>query len=66
MTDVTRILSAIEQGDPQASEQLLPLVYAELRRLAAQKMALEKPKAARITKATRVPQRWPYVARSDR
>jgi len=43
MSDVTRILSAIEQGDPQASEQLLPLVYAELRRLAGQKMAQEKP-----------------------
>jgi RNA polymerase sigma factor (TIGR02999 family) len=43
MTDVTRILSAIEQGDPQASEQLLPLVYAELRKLAAQKIAQEKP-----------------------
>ena len=43
MSDVTRILSATEQGDPQASEQLLPLVYEELRRLAAQKMALEDP-----------------------
>jgi len=43
MSDVTRILSAIEQGDPQASGQLLPLVYEELRRLAAQKMAQEKP-----------------------
>jgi RNA polymerase sigma factor (TIGR02999 family) len=43
MSDVTRILSAIEQGDPQASEQLLPLVYEELRCLAAQKMAHEKP-----------------------
>jgi RNA polymerase sigma factor (TIGR02999 family) len=43
MTDVTQILSAIEQGDPHASEQLLPLVYAELRRLAAQKMAQESP-----------------------
>ena len=43
MSDVTRILSAIEQGDPQASEQLLPLVYEELRKLAAQKMAQEKP-----------------------
>jgi RNA polymerase sigma factor (TIGR02999 family) len=43
MSDVTRILSAIEQGDPQASEQLLPLVYEELRRLAAQKMTEEKP-----------------------
>ena len=43
MTDVTRILSAIEQGDPSAAEQLLPLVYDELRKLAAQKMANEKP-----------------------
>ena len=43
MTDVTRILSAIEQGDPAAAEQLFPLVYDELRKLAAQKMAQEKP-----------------------
>ena len=43
MTEVTRILSAIEQGDPQAAEQLLPLVYDELRRLAARKLAQEKP-----------------------
>jgi RNA polymerase sigma factor (TIGR02999 family) len=43
MSDVTRILSEIEQGDPQASEQLLPLVYEELRKLAAQKMAQEAP-----------------------
>ena len=43
MNDVTRILSAIEQGDPKAAEQLLPLVYDELRRLAAQKLAREKP-----------------------
>lgn len=43
MSDVTRILSAIEQGDAQAAEQLLPLVYEELRKLAAQKMAQEKP-----------------------
>jgi RNA polymerase sigma factor (TIGR02999 family) len=43
MSDVTRILSAIEQGDQAAAEQLLPLVYDELRRLAAQKMAQEKP-----------------------
>ena len=41
MSDVTRILSAIEQGDQKASEQLLPLVYEELRKLAAQKMAQE-------------------------
>jgi RNA polymerase sigma factor (TIGR02999 family) len=43
MSDVTRILNAIEQGDPHAAEQLLPLVYDELRRLAAQKMAQETP-----------------------
>jgi RNA polymerase sigma factor (TIGR02999 family) len=43
MSEVTRILSAIEQGDPQAAEQLLPLVYDELRKLAAQKLAHEKP-----------------------
>ena len=43
MTDITRILSAIEQGDPRAAEQLLPLVYDELRRLAAQRMAQETP-----------------------
>lgn len=42
-SDVTRILSAIEQGDPSAAEQLLPLVYDELRKLAAQKLASEKP-----------------------
>jgi RNA polymerase sigma factor (TIGR02999 family) len=41
MSDVTRILSAIERGDPQAAGQLLPLVYDELRRLAAQKLARE-------------------------
>jgi RNA polymerase sigma factor (TIGR02999 family) len=43
MSAITRILSAIEQGDPHAAEQLLPLVYDELRRLAAQKLAQEKP-----------------------
>src|SRR5262245_29921485 len=43
MTDVTRILSAIEQGDPHAAEHLLPLVYEELRQLAAAKLAQEKP-----------------------
>ena len=43
MNDVTSILSAIEKGDPHATEQLLPVVYAELRQLAAQKLAQEKP-----------------------
>ena len=43
MSDVTRILSAMEQGDPQAAGQLWPIVYEELRQLAAQRLAQEKP-----------------------
>jgi RNA polymerase sigma factor (TIGR02999 family) len=43
MNDVTRILSAIEQGEPHAAEELLPLVYDELRKLAAQRLAQEQP-----------------------
>ena len=43
MTDVTRILSQIEQGDPSASDKLLPLVYDELRKLASQRISNEKP-----------------------
>src|SRR5207244_5184956 len=43
MSDVTRILSQIEAGDQQAAEKLLPLVYDELRKLASQKLAQEKP-----------------------
>jgi RNA polymerase sigma factor (TIGR02999 family) len=43
MSELTQILSAIEQGDPHAAEQLLPLVYDELRQLAAQKLAQERP-----------------------
>lgn len=43
MSDVTQILSAIEQGDSEAADQLLPLVYEELRKLAAARMALESP-----------------------
>src|SRR6059058_1694777 len=43
MPDVTQLLNAIEQGDPHAAGQLLPLVYDELRRLAAQKLAQERP-----------------------
>ena len=43
MSDVTRILDRVERGDPQAAEELLPLVYSELRRLAALKMAQEAP-----------------------
>src|SRR5262245_1172849 len=43
MADVSQILSELEQGDPRAAEQLLPLVYSELRRLAAEKLARESP-----------------------
>jgi RNA polymerase sigma factor (TIGR02999 family) len=43
MADITQILTALEQGDPHAAEQLLPLVYDELRKLAAEKMAQEQP-----------------------
>ena len=43
MRDVTQILAAVEQGDPAAAEQLLPLVYDELRKLAAAKLVHEKP-----------------------
>src|SRR5262249_1412257 len=43
VSDVTQILSAIQQGDPHAADQLLPLVYDELRKLAAQKLAQETP-----------------------
>jgi RNA polymerase sigma factor (TIGR02999 family) len=43
MSEVTRILAAIEHGDPRSAEQLLPLVYGELRKLAAHKLAQEKP-----------------------
>src|SRR5512144_1405298 len=43
MSDLTQILSAVEQGDPHAAEQLLPLVYDELRKLASHKMAQEAP-----------------------
>jgi RNA polymerase sigma factor (TIGR02999 family) len=43
MTEVTQVLSAIEQGDPHAAAQLLPLVYEELRKLAAQRLAQERP-----------------------
>jgi RNA polymerase sigma factor (TIGR02999 family) len=43
MADITQVLNAIEHGDPHAAEQLLPLVYGELRKLAADRMAQEKP-----------------------
>ena len=43
MSEVTRILNAVQEGDPKAAEELIPLVYEELRKLAAQKMAHERP-----------------------
>jgi RNA polymerase sigma factor (TIGR02999 family) len=49
VNQVTRILSVIERGDPQAADQLLPLVYDELRKLAAQKLAQEKPQTLDAT-----------------
>ena len=49
MSEVTRILNAIEHGDPSAAEQLLPLVYEELRMLAAQRLAQEKPGQTRTS-----------------
>jgi hypothetical protein len=52
MTDVTRILSAIDKGDPHAAEQLMPLVYDELRRLAAQSLLRKSP----VNRSTRP--RW--------
>ena len=54
MDEATRILSAIEAGDPHAAEQLLPLVYDELRRLAAQRLAQEKPGQTRMAVPERV------------
>jgi len=43
MAEITQIITAIERGEPRAAEELLPLVYDELRRLAAQKLSQEKP-----------------------
>lgn len=48
MTDVTRIINAIQQGDKGAADELLPLVYEELRRLVAQKLPQEPPGQTRI------------------
>jgi outer membrane protein assembly factor BamB len=53
MSEVTRVLSAMEEGDPHAAEQLLPLGYDELRRLAAQKLAQEKPEGAFVMKQSK-------------
>src|SRR6266436_2661752 len=64
MSDVTLILSQIEQGDPQAAERLLPLVYEELRKLAAVKMAQEKP-GQTLQATALVHEAWLRLAGSD-
>jgi len=65
MSDVTRILQSMEQGDPQAAEQLLPLVYEELRRLAAAKMAHEPP-GQTLQATALVHEAWLKLAGSNR
>ncbi len=64
MSDVTRLLNAIDAGDPTAGEQLLPLVYQELRKLAAAKMALEKP-GQTLQATALVHEAWLKLASSD-
>ena len=63
--DVTQLLSAIDSGDPKAAEELLPLAYEELRRLAAHKMANEKP-GQTLQATALVHEAWLRVAGSDR
>ncbi len=65
MSDVTRILESIEQGDPNAAEQLLPLVYSELRKLAAARMAREAP-GQTLQATALVHEAWLKLAGSDR
>ena len=57
MSDVTRLLNAVEQGDPKAAEELLPLVYEELRRLAAFKMA-QQPHGQTLQATALVHEAW--------
>ena len=65
MSDVTRILQSIEHGDPNAAEQLLPLVYGELRKLAAARMAQEAP-GQTLQATALVHEAWLKLAGSDR
>ncbi len=65
MSDVTQLLHAIDAGDPRAAEQLLPLVYEELRRLAAARMAQEKP-GQTLQATALVHEAWLRLAGSDR
>ena len=64
MTDVTRILEAVERGEPKAAEELLPLVYQELRQLAARKMAREAP-GQTLQPTALVHEAWLRLAGSD-
>jgi RNA polymerase sigma factor (TIGR02999 family) len=64
MSDVTQLLSAIEAGQPNAADQLLPLVYEELRKVAAAKMAQEKP-AQTLQATALVHEAWLKLAGSD-
>lgn len=64
MADVTRILQSIEQGDPRAAEELLPLVYQELRQLAAAKMARENP-GQTLQPTALVHEAWLRLAHED-
>ena len=65
MSDVTQILSAIDEGDSQAADQLLPLVYEELRRLATSRMACEKP-GQTLQATALVHEAWIKLAGSNR
>src|SRR5438105_9627430 len=65
MSEVTRILESVEQGDPKAAQQLLPLVYAELRKLAAAKMAHEAP-GQTLQATALVHEAWLKLAGSER
>ena len=67
MSDVTRLLNAIDAGDPNAANQLLPLVYEELRRLAGAKMAQEKPgQKLQATALVQVTMTWKTQGLRDR
>jgi RNA polymerase sigma factor (TIGR02999 family) len=65
VSDVTRILQSIDQGDPRAAEELLPLVYEELRKLAAARMARESP-GQTLQATALVHEAWLKLAGSDR
>lgn len=65
MSDITRILDRAQQGDPKAAEELLPLVYEELRRVAAAKMAQERP-GQTLQSTALVHEAWLRLGQSDR